>query len=307
MPLPPWTPEISTLDLLVSVAELGSVGRAAQAHGISQPSASSRLSRLERELDVALLVRSPRGTALTPAGEAVVSWARTVVDAAAGLTDGVATLRRNQNARLRVAASLTVAEYLMPEWLLVMRRVHPDIDIAITVQNSSDVCGGVRAGNADIGFIESPDAPANLNTQPVGSDRLALAVAPQYPLAARATRGISPRDLPDLTLLLREPGSGTRDTFLHALSSALGDDDMRLAHAIDLGSTATIVATARVGGGVAVASARAIAADLANGRLVEIPVRELDMTRPLRAVWRGRWPSPPAQELIKLARGRSHR
>src|SRR5579875_2763125 len=185
MPLPPETPELVDLDLLLSVAELGSVGRAATAHGISQPSASTRLARLERRLGVALLARSPRGSKLTPAGEAVAAWARPVVSTTQALTDGVRTLRADQAARLHVAASLTVAEYLLPRWLLALRRAHPSVDVAATVANSAEVCEHVRAGRVELGFVETPDKPRGLTTGEVGTDRVALFVAGGYPLAAR--------------------------------------------------------------------------------------------------------------------------
>lgn len=305
--LPPWTPDLPALDLLLSVAELGSVGKAAAAHGISQPSASTRLARLERQLGVPVLVRGARGSTLTPAGEAVLTWAAGVVDAARTLTDGVRTLREAADARLRVAASLTVAEYLMPPWLLALRRLHPGVEVAATVANSHEVCERVRAGHVDVGFVESPDVPAGFSTARVGEDRLALVVAAGYPLAARARAGLRPRDLPDLPLLLREPGSGTRETFLHALRAALGtapgDGEPRLPHAVELGSTSTIVATARAGGGVGVVSARAVTGDLAAGTLVELPVRGLHAERPLTALWLGVRPTPLAAELVGLARG----
>jgi DNA-binding transcriptional LysR family regulator len=302
--LPTWTPDLPTLDLLLSVAELGSVGKAAAAHGISQPSASARLSRLERQLGVPVLVRGARGSTLTPVGEAVVAWAAGVVDAARALTDGVAAVREAADARLRVAASLTVAEYLMPPWLLALRRVHPDVEVAATVANSHEVCEQVRDGRADLGFIESPDVPPGFGTCEVGRDRLALVVAAGYPLAARASSGLLPRDLASLPLLLREPGSGTRDTFLRALGRALGHppgSPPALPHAVELGSTSTIVATARAGGGVGVVSARAVAGDLASGTLVEVPVHELHAERPLTALWLGSRPSPLAHELVQLA------
>jgi DNA-binding transcriptional LysR family regulator len=299
--LPTWTPDLSALDLLLSVAELGSVGKAAAAHGISQPSASARLSRLERQLGVAVLVRGSHGSTLTPAGEAVLTWAAGVVDAAGTLTDGVRTLREAADARLQVAASLTVAEYLMPPWLLALRRVHPEVEVAATVANSLGVCAHVREGRADLGFVESPDVPDGFSTRRVGHDRLALVVATTYPLAARASGGLLPRDLPALPLLVREPGSGTRETFLQALAQALGDDHPELPHAVELGSTSTIVATARAGGGVGVVSARAVAGDLTAGTLVEVPVHDLHADRPLTALWLGARPTPLAAELVELA------
>ncbi|HEU5007390.1 MAG TPA: LysR family transcriptional regulator [Jatrophihabitantaceae bacterium] len=298
-PLPSWTPELATLDLLLSVADLGSVGKAAAAHGISQPSASARLARLERRLGVPVLRRSTRGSTLTPAGEAVVTWARGVVDAARTLTDGVLTLRADRNARLRVAASLTVAEYLLPQWLLALRRHNPGLDVAASVANSRDVCAAVRDGRADVGFVEAPDVPIGLSARQVGTDRLAIVVAADYPLARRRGR-LHTRDLPGLPLLLREPGSGTRDTFLDALAAALGERPP-LPHATELGSTATILATARAGGGVAVLSARAASADVASGALTELEVPGLLMRRPLHAVWLGRRPSDLAAQLIELA------
>jgi len=300
VPLPAWTPDLSTLELLLSVAELGSVGRAATAHGISQPSASARLSRLERRVGVALLVRTSRGSELTPAGEAVATWSRAVVDAAQLLTDGVLTLRADRSARLRVAASLTVAEYLMPPWLLALRRAHPGLEVAASVANSAGVCARVLAGDADLGFVEMPSAPSGLSAVQVGTDRLALVVAPDYPLAARAATGVSARDLCDQPLLVREPGSGTREVFLLAITPALGARP-GLPHATELGSTTTILATARAGGGIGVLSARAAAADLRAGTLVEIGAPELDLRRPLHAVFLGRRPSPLANELIQLA------
>lgn len=293
--------DLSTLDLLVSLAELGSVGRAAQAHRISQPSASARLARLERQFGVALLVRTHHGTTLTPAGEAVVTWAHGVVDAARALADGVASLRAGQQARLKVAASLTVAEFLLPGWLLTLRRRHPDLEISASVTNSAEVCATVRAGRADLGFVESPDAPRDLGCEQIGDDRVALVVAARYPLAARAVDGLRARDLMEQPLLLREVGSGTRTTFLRALGAALGTDPAP-PHATDLGSTSTILATVRAGGGVGVVSARATAAAVRSGELVELHVDDLDLRRPLRALWQGTRPGPLAAELLAIAR-----
>jgi DNA-binding transcriptional LysR family regulator len=291
MPLPPWISDLPALDLLLSVAETGSVGRAAKRHGISQPTASERLARLERRLGVPLLVRSPRGSLLTPAGQAVAVWTQQVVSSAHALADGVRTLREDLQARLRVAASLTVAEYMLPAWLLSLRRTHPDLEISAQVANSQGVCEMVRGGHADVGFVESPDIPDDLSSRRVGSDRVALVVSAGYPLAARAT--ISVADLLRQPLLLREPGSGTRDTFLNALGTAPD-----LSHATSLGSTTTILATVRAGGGIGVISARATAAPVAAGELVELTVPGLSLVRPLHAVWLGKTPTGLAYELI---------
>lgn len=300
--LPPWTPDLASLDLLLSVAELGSVGRAAETHGISQPSASARLSHLERRLGVSLLVRTRRGSTLTPAGEAVVAWARGVIEATQVLTDGVSVLRSGHSARLQLAASLTIAEYLLPAWLTVLRRDHPDLEISVTVANSLDVAKQVRAGTAHFGLIESPSVPDELTAQRISGDRLILVTSPDSRLADQAATPMRPVDVVDLPLLLREPGSGTRDTFMSALTAALGDTGApELPHAADLGSTTTILATARAGGGVGVVSVLAAASDLRAGSLVELSTAGLPLERDLRMVWAGDIPPPHAFDLLKAA------
>ena len=82
MPLPPHVADLTSIDLLLSVAELGSIGRAGRAHGMSQPAASARIRALERRVGAPLLTRGARGTVLTDLGELVASWAAPVVRSA---------------------------------------------------------------------------------------------------------------------------------------------------------------------------------------------------------------------------------
>ncbi len=277
------------------------MGRAAAAHQISQPSASVRLARLERQIGAALVIRGPRGSALTLTGQAVLAWARPVVESAHRLSDGIATLRSDRSARLRVAASLTIAEYLLPTWLLLLRRSHPDLETAVEVVNSQGVVEHVRAGVADVGFVETPEAPQRLSAARVGQDRIALVVAANYPLAARARQPLWHRDIVDQPLLLREPGSGTRETFLTALGVGTREHPS-LTHTIELGSTTMIVATALAGGGIGVVSARAVEREIAAHNLVELRLDGIELHRPLHAVWAGQHPAPLVAELIEIAR-----
>src|SRR6201996_6463812 len=116
MSLPDRVSDLMPFDLLLPVARRGSLGLAATEHGISQPAASTRIRRLERQLGLSLIERSPRGSALTAAGELVAGWAQVAIDAAAALDAGMTSLRERSSAVLRVAASMTVAEYLLPGW-----------------------------------------------------------------------------------------------------------------------------------------------------------------------------------------------
>jgi len=149
-------PDMTALDLLVSVGKLGSISAAADAHGITQPAASMRPSALERRLKIQLLERVTTGTRLTPAGMATAEWAATVLADMRALLVGTAALRAEQGSHLQVAASLTVAEYLIPRWLGLLAAELPKTKVSLAMGNTAHVADSVSRGEAELGFIEAP-------------------------------------------------------------------------------------------------------------------------------------------------------
>jgi DNA-binding transcriptional LysR family regulator len=190
MTLPERVADLMPFDLLLSVARLGSLGLAAQAHGISQPAASTRIRRLERRLGVTLIERSPHGSRLTPHGELVVGWAQAAVNAAAALEAGITSLRERSDAVLRVVASMTIAEYLLPGWLTALRGLDPATTVTLTAGNSAAVADAVLAGTADLGFVEGPDRPADIlgHAHGRGGARAPVGAAPVRDHRRRAGR-----------------------------------------------------------------------------------------------------------------------
>jgi DNA-binding transcriptional LysR family regulator len=290
-------PDLVTLELLDSIAELGSLGRAAARHRMSQPAVSQRMTQLERTLGVTLLQRSRAGTSLTPAGERITSLARRVLSEAQALMAGAAAVVAEEGNHLRVAASLTVAEYLLPGWLSALHRESPNVILALEVTNSSRVLARVREARADVGFVEGYDQPMDgMSAVVVRDDHLVVVVGPGHPWAGRAS-GVGGAELAAADLIVREPGSGTREILDRALRSWGG------AHSsLELGSTASILAAARRGEAPAVLSALAVAEDVDAGRLVPVPTDGVDLSRALRAVWpAGRPLAPLGRRLLNLA------
>ncbi|HTI22066.1 MAG TPA: LysR family transcriptional regulator [Kutzneria sp.] len=300
MPLPPVVSDLTGFDLLLSVVRLGSVGRAAEAHHISQPAASARLRQLERRLGITLLHRTPSGSTLTEAGALVADWARAAVDAAATLAAGAEALRGTMDSRLVVAASQTIAEYLLPGWLVTLRHAHPDLSVALHAGNSTQVADQVLTGAAGLGFVEGPDVPAGLQGETVAEDRLVVLAAPGHPWTRRR-RGITPAELAATALVAREVGSGTR----RALESALHDHghDAIAPPMLELSSTTAIKHAVAAGSGPAVLSSMAVTTELATATLVTVPVVGLPLRRSLRVVWQsGRQLTGPARDLYTIAR-----
>lgn len=292
MPLPATFPDLQSLDLFVSVIELGSVSRAADAHGITQPSASSRIKHLERQLGMRLLDRGPGGSHPTDAGVVVAGWAEGILRAAHELSAGLSAFQAEQTGRLRITASFTIAEYLLPQWLDRFSRDHPRDSIALEVANSTAVIDRLRHGAADLGFIETPSELDGLDQLVVGHDELVTVVAPSHPWAERGS--VPVEALAATPLVMREAGSGTREAFEAALRAlGLGAPTAVL----ELGSTSAVRAAVVHGNAPTVISRLAVAAEVDGGQLVEIDVPDLVIDRELRAVW------PAGTELPTLARG----
>ncbi|WP_039824658.1 LysR family transcriptional regulator [Nocardia testacea] len=298
MTLPPTTPDLAVLDLLVSVADTGSLGAAARRHGMTQPAASMRISALERRLRLRLLDRGPSGSTLTEPGRAVVDQARTVLAAARTFNENVAALHSADTPRLRIAASKTIADHRMPQWLADLRGVRPDIAVSLEVDNTAQVEAMVRAGAADIGFVEGPHPPPGLGGRILGADELLVVVGPTHPWAAR-THPVSLRELAATPLLWRESGSGTRETVQEILS-AYGPP---APPAAELGSAVAIVAAARSGMAPAVLSTLVAAPELAAGALYRVALADsVVLTRQFRAIWRrGSPPTDAAEILVRCA------
>lgn len=291
-------PDLDSLQLLLEVAETGSLGRAAQRHGLSQPAVSARVQTMERLVGFPLVSRSARGSTLTPAGALLAEWARGVLVAAEVLDAGIGSLRSERTARLRVAASLTVAEHLLPGWLVQLAATHPGTAVSLTATNSAQVAASVLAGTADVGFIEGPDLPDGLQEHVVARDRLVLVVPPGHPWARRRAV-VTAADLAATRLVQREPTSGTR-TFLER---ALAGHGPLAAPLLELSTSTAVRSAVAAGAGPAVLSDLAVKDDVATGRLVQVAVRGVDLRRRLRAVWPLATRLPPAaDDLLRVGR-----
>ncbi|OZC49695.1 LysR family transcriptional regulator [Rhodococcoides fascians A21d2] len=297
MPLPPHVADLTSIDLLLSVAELGSIGRAGRAHGMSQPAASSRIRALERRVGAPLLKRGARGTVLTEFGELVASWAAPVVRSAEDLATAIAALHAERIGHVQIAASQTVAEYLLPRWLVTLHAHLPHIVPTLSSGNSTVVAEKVLAGSADIGFIESPGLPAGLDHRTMATDELVLVVPPGH---AWVSTSPTASEIVATALVTRETGSGTRSAYENALAAAgLGEPTAPL---LEVSSTTAIKSAVGAGIGGAVLSSLAVAPELAAGTLIQVPIPGLTLRRELRAIWpSGRIPTGPAAELLAVA------
>lgn len=295
--MPAGWPDLTTLELLVTVSEKGSLSAAARTLDVAQPNASRSIGRLERELGVSLLNRMPTGSTLTDAGTVYVDWANTMLDAARDFLLKQDALRAKRNSQLTVGASKTLAEHFMPLWLGRLRELHPGLQISLEVCNSAEVFTRVAAHDFDAGLVESPSVPPGLHSVTVATDTLVV-IAPHGHPWVRRKSAVSPEELAATPLVTRESGSGTRETLESALS------EYRLASpTLEVTSNAAVVLGVQAGVGPAVLSALAVESALQAGSVAQIEVPGVDLRRSLRAVWAPPRTVPgPAGDLVRIAR-----
>jgi DNA-binding transcriptional LysR family regulator len=286
----PRLSDLTDLRLLVSVAECGSLGQAAARHGLSQPAVSARMTNLERRLGLTLLRRDPAGARVTPVGAELVHEARRVLAAAADLLACADRHRAENDSRLRVAASFTVGEHLLPRWLASLRAGDSEIFLVVEVINSTRVLDAVAAARVDIGFVEGIEGElVGMRSVTITTDELVVVVEPDHPWARRHT-AVTASELAATRLIVRERGSGTREVLDGALAPWGGVRSF-----LELGSSTALLSAARGGAGPAVLGRIAAEDDLHAGHVRLVQTSGLDLRRTLRAVW------PSDLELSSLA------
>lgn len=289
---------VETLRIFMAVADTGSISAAARRIGISQPSATARLGRMERVTGLSLLRKSTTGSTLTADGERLRLGVRDVLVAVDRLDAAVRHLREDAGSSLQVAASYTIGEYLFNRWLTASRVLHEGTRVGLEITNSAGVCAAVTSDRADLGFIESPEHPADVDTQVVAHDELVLIVGRTHGWARRDAVDVA--EVAATPLVTREPGSGTREYGERTLVEVAGACAAPL---MQLGSTTAVKDAVEHGAGAALLSRLAVVGELSEGRLIHVPVGGADLRRQLRAVLpRGQRPSRPVESLIAAAR-----
>ena len=251
------------LEVFVATARSGSTRAAATRVARSQSAASAALSELEASLSTSLFDRVGRRLVLNPHGRALLPQAVALLDHAGEVQ---AFFEAEQRTPLRIAASLTIGEYLLPEHIASWKQARPESAVQLMIGNTSAVIKAVVALDVDLGFIEGLQTHPELQVRPWLSDDLVVVAATSHALA----HGVcTHRQLAQATWIVREPGSGTRQSSDSWLVEHLG----ALRVEFELGSTEAIKRLAAAGAGLACLSRHAVTRELADGRLAVLRTR----------------------------------
>ena len=236
---------LEQLRVFVAVAERQHVTRAAEALNIAQSAVSASIAALEGRHGAKLFHRVGRRIELTEAGALFLGEARAVLARAELAELVLSELGELKRGVLSVYASQTIAGYWLPRYLVDFRRSYPGVTIRLSIGNTSQAAAAVRSGEADLGFVEGEiDDPA-LISEPVARDQVVIVVGAEHPWSE--VKGVSKQDLLNVDWVLREPGSGTRSGFEHALEG-LGLSTHNLRVTLEMPSNEAVRAAAEAGG-----------------------------------------------------------
>ena len=193
---------------------------------------------------------------------------------------------------LKLGASTTIAQYLLPRWLGQFQQQHPRVKLSLRIGNTEEVVGALLAHRIDLGLIEGPSGRRELKTERFYDDEIVPVVSPDHGLAKK-TR-VTASDIATTPCVLREPGSGTRHVVEAALKRA-GINPRKLKVILEMESSETIKGVVETGVGVGYLSRLALRHELAEGCLVELRVAGLQIKRPLYVLYpQGPRPTGPA-------------
>jgi len=295
--------DLRRLEIFVRVAELGSFSRAAEALFLTQPTVSEHVRALEDELGVQLLDRLGRGAAPTPAGQLLLGYARKLLALASEAQQAVDQFQGRVSGELIVGGSSIPGEYVLPALIGAFRNKHPEIAVTLLIGDSRSVQEWVESGRVEIGVVGVRPTGRSLESRQLMADELVVVVAPDHPWAGRES--ISVADIRHEPLILRERGSGSRDTLERALT-AVGLDFGAFRIVGEMGSTQAIKQAIRAGFGVSLISRRAVDDECRARLLASVSVRDLDVSRAFHLVThRERSRSPLAQSFLAFVDAQS--
>src|SRR2546428_8923213 len=237
--------DLRQLEILQAVAETGSFSACGRKLHVSQSAISRQILLLEEELGEPLFLRVGRQVRMTAAAESLVQLGQRVFLDVRETVGAITDRTRELRGTLRLSGGMTVCLYVFPPLLKHLRRVHPHLDVRLTVATAGRSVQEIRGGRVDAGLLTLPVQESDLVTVPVLREELLLVTTPTHPLARR--RKVTPRDLDGQPFVLFEVGSATRRVIDQFFASEQIDPTI----VMDTENVAIIKAMVKTGLGIA--------------------------------------------------------
>lgn len=266
--------------MFVTVVEKKNFSRAAEALNLTQPAVSQQIQSLEEHYGVKLFERNSKRVEMTHAGEILHQYALQILTLHQQAHQAINDLMGLVTGKLNIGASLTIGEYVLPKLLAVFTKQFPDVEAAVSINNTEIIADNTLNNRIDIGLVEGPVNPANLIITPFLQDEMVLIVPSGHRL--QAFKETTTSELGDETFIVREAGSGTR----FVVEEVFRTLEFHPKREIQFGSTQAIKNAVEAGLGVAFISKSSIHKELQLGTLAAVRIQGHSFQRPFSIIWK---------------------
>lgn len=264
------------LQVFNTVAKRLNFTKAGEELFITQPAVTKHIQEIENHFKVKFFERNGTKIKLTPAGEVLLQHTDQLFALYQNLEFELNTLTQQSSGKLRIGASTTVAQYVLPPVLAAFHKKFNNVKVTLTINNTEQIEQALQNKNIDLGIIEGQSKNNLFKYTEFVKDELVLVASIHHPLAKKDM--IKPEDLLKISLLLREPGSGTLEVIAHALKP-LGIKISQLQNEMQLGSTESMKLYLLNSEAMAFLSVHSILKELKNRECCIIDVKGLNIER----------------------------
>ncbi len=289
--------EFKQIEAFVAVVRTGSFSKAAEKLFLSQPTVSSHVNTLEKELNLQLIDRTHRKAVPTAEGQRLYSYAVTLLNTRDQALYSVQNFALNISGTVRLCASSVPGKVLVPKLMMLFQQQYEGVRFLYTQMDSQGVIESILKHEYEVGFVGTKKNNG-LIYDPIMKDRMVLIAPKKQAYKEAVKQGMSLKDLQKERMILREPGSGTRIKFEEALSQkGLSIDQLDVAAYIN--DTGTIIRMVENGLGVSVVSEAALEKNNPRANYYTIELKDYHDERTIYMVHDGRITLSPTAETFR--------
>lgn len=287
--------QIETLKVFCDLVETESFTRAAQINRVTQSAVSQQISALERQFKSLLIERSKKRFRLTREGQELYEASKEIVQAYDTLHSRLQELKDVIIGMVRIATVNSLGLHMLPPFLTRYLKQYPNVNVHVAYRRSNQVYQDVLGNVEDLGLVAYPVRHAELETIPLGTEQMSVICHPSHPFAGRKSLKIAA--LQGQNFIAFEKDIPTRK----AVDKVLREHRIAVTTVMEFDNIETVKRAVEVESGIAIVPTVTVAQEVAAQTLVSIKLEDVDLSRPLAAIYkRGRVLSKALTEFLKV-------
>lgn len=271
--------QLEELRTFVTLAEVKNFTKTAEKLLMSQPTVSLHIKNLEKEFETELFQRSPKFLKITPSGELLLERAKEIIMMYEETKRNISELHHSVKGKLKIGASFTIGEYILPSVLRDLQIKYPELEIELLVGGSNEILQFIRHNKVDVGLIEIPCQEKELITVPFMEDELSIVCSTNHPLSRKQV--VKKQELQHQAWITREAGSGSHE----CLKRFIHTNELKVKSMLTISSVQAIKEGVRNGLGLSLLSRIVIERDLKEEKLSTVQLEQQSFKRSLSYVY----------------------